>query len=298
MSYARRTLLTLLLIGILSTSCGGAVDASSTPDINATVNVAAQTMISALFQTQTALAPVASNTPVPTVTSPPSATALSLSVPTTFATQPIVFVPSVTPTGTQYTATPIASSLGVGCNNLQLRQSSTEPEGPFLPGQSFRQNWQVINNGTCDWLLNFQLEFVGGDKLGETTTVRFGKKNEPGGWTTLSVGLHAPNRGGTFKSTWQFSTGTTRFGATLPVNITVTAPTKTPNLAETAAAQAAAQTAAAAQQTANAAAATSAAQTATSAAQTATSAAQTATSAAATATCQAYLDAGSAPPCP
>lgn len=296
MFLARRSLLALLLIGILLTSCGGQAAGSPTPDANATINAAAETMVAALFQTQTALAPAATNTPLPTVTSLPSPTALTLPTTAAVATQPVVFFPSVTPTGTQYTATPNPSSLGVGCNNLQLRRSYTEPEGPFLPGQNFTQNWQVINNGTCDWLIRFQLVFVSGDKLGETTAVQFGKKNEPGGWTTLSVGLHAPDHNGTFKASWQMSTGSTKFGAILPVSITVSSPTKTPNAAETAAAQAATQ--AAAQQTAAAQQATalSAALTATSAFNTAvagtqTAAAQTATAASATASAIADCDA-------
>ena len=260
MYLVRRSLITLLLIGIILTSCGGQSDGGPTPDINLTIEAGAQTMVAALFQTQTALAPAAANTPVPTATFLPTSTALTLSTPTTFATQPIIFALSPTPTGTFYTTTPIASSLGSGCNNLRLIRSYTEPEGPFLPGQNFTQAWQVENNGTCDWVYLFELVFVSGDKLGEATSIRYSDKNPPGGWTTLRVNLHAPNKSGTYKSSWQFSNGAgTNFGSVLPVSITVNAPTKTPNLAETAAAQ----TAVSVQQTAQAGTATAAAATAT-----------------------------------
>ena len=228
MYFARKTLVSLLFIGIFLTSCGGQGAASPTPDINATIAVGAQTMVAAVFQTQTALAPTITNTSPPTVTSLPTSTALLLPSPLPSVTQAILFYNTATPTGTFYTSTPLASSLGVGCNNLRLISSYTDPDSPLLPGQDFTQFWQVENNGTCDWLYLYAVVFVSGDKLGEATSVRFGNKIPPGKWTTLSVNLHAPNDSGTYKSSWRFSDGNTSFGATLPVSITVSAPTKTP----------------------------------------------------------------------
>ncbi len=233
----RRSLLTLLLIGILLVSCAPSSAGQPTPDVNATIAANAETMVAALFQTQTALAPAATNTPLPTVTSLPSSTALALSTPTVFVAQGVYLSP--TPTGTYYTATPLASSLGVGCNNLRLVESYTSPAGPFLPGQDFTQSWQVENNGTCNWMFVYAWTHVSGDKLGETTSVRLGKLIEPGKWTTLSVSMHAPKNSGTYKATWRLTDGSTAFGATLPVNITVGGSTSTPkpDTAATAAAQ-------------------------------------------------------------
>src|SRR6266542_2874258 len=146
----RRSLLALLLTGILLTSCGAPAAGQPTPDINMTIAAGAQTLAAALFQTQTALAPAATITPQPTVTSLPTTTALGLlTTPTTFVAQPIFIAASPTPTGTYYTATPLASSLGVGCNNLRVINSYTSPDGNLQPGQSFTQSWQVENNGTC-----------------------------------------------------------------------------------------------------------------------------------------------------
>lgn len=222
----RRSLLTLLLIGILLVSC--APD-QPTPDINATIAANAQTMVAAIFQTQTALAPSATNTALPTVTPLPTSTALALSTPTVGIQQPVFVAASPTPTGTYYTATPLASSLGVGCNNLRLIESFTSPAGPFLPGQDFTQSWQVENNGTCDWMFVYSLAFASGEKMGSGSSVRLSKKIEPGKWTTLSVTLHAPSKAGTYKASWRFTDGGgTQFGAVLPVNITVGGPTNTP----------------------------------------------------------------------
>src|SRR6266498_5117942 len=114
MYIARRSLIPMLLIGILLTSCGAPSAASSTPDLNATIAAGAQTMVAALFQTQTALAPVTTDTPIPSVTPLPSSTALALPSPFPSATQAILFFSTATPTGTFYTSTPLSSSLAVG----------------------------------------------------------------------------------------------------------------------------------------------------------------------------------------
>ncbi len=283
---ARRSLLILLLIGILLASCAPSAG-QPTQDISTLVAANAQTMVSALVQTQTALAPPATNTALPTPTSAPTSTALTtllLASPTVYIQQPVVIAAS--PTGP--TPTPLASSLAVGCNNLRLIKSYTDPDGPFNPGQTFTQFWQVENNGTCDWLYLYEIVFVSGDKLGETTSVRFGNKIPPGKWTTLSIGLHAPANSGNYKSAWRMSDGSGKvFGAVLTVSISVGGPTKTPkaptgtpDLQGTANA---ANTAAAAQN-----------QTATAAAQqTATAAAQKTLDACSTAIAQ-----GTPPPCP
>src|SRR5512145_1967701 len=101
----RRTLLVILLIGILLASCGGQpAAAEATPDMNLTVAAGAQTMVAAVFQTQTAIAPPATDTAPPTVTSLPTVTASTpLTLPTAAATQAILFAASPTPTATFYT---------------------------------------------------------------------------------------------------------------------------------------------------------------------------------------------------
>ncbi len=279
MYFARRSLILLLLIGILLTSCGAPSAVSSTPDLNATIAVGAQTMVAALFQTQTALAPVATNTAIPTVTSLPTGTALALPSPFPSSTQAILFYNTPTPTGTFYTSTPLSSSLAVGCNNLGLIESFRSPDGTLTPGQKFTQSWQVENNGTCDWVYLYHLVFVSGDQMGGSPG-RLSKVIPPGKWTTLSVDLTAPKDNGTYNASWRFSdAGGTPFGATLGVSITVKKnpePTNTVDAVQTAVAGTVI-----AQMTQTAA-----------AQQTALSVGQTAIA------CQTALAAGAPPPCP
>ena len=223
MYFARRSLIPLLLMGILLASCGGQAADEPTPDVNATVASGAQTMVASVFQTQTAAAPTVTNTstPSPTFTVGPTNTALALASPLASATQGFVFFASATPTGTYYTATPLSSSLAVGCNNLRLIRSFQEPEGPFKPGQSFEQNWQVENNGTCDWVYGYELVFVSGDRMSGSSR-RLGKVIPPGKWTTLSVEMEAPDDTGTHTASWRMTNGSgSSFGATLPVSIKV-----------------------------------------------------------------------------
>ena len=223
----RRSLLLLLLIGILAASCAPTNPGEPTPDINTLIAQNAQTLAAALFQTQTALAPVTTNTAIPTVTALATSTPLTLSTPTTYVQQPVYVAATATPTGTFYTSTPLASSLGVGCKNLGLVESWTDPDTP-LAGQKFTQYWQVANTGTCDWLYGFNIQFASGDKLGDGGAVQLSKKYEPGKWTTFSVVLHAPNNSGTYKASWRMTDGSTQFGAVLPVSITIGGATKTP----------------------------------------------------------------------
>lgn len=238
----RRSLLGILLIALLLASCGGQPAATeATPDMNLTVQAGAQTMVAALFQTQTAIAPPATDTPLPTPTSLPTLATTPLVLPqtTTIATQAILIAATATPTGTFYTSTPLASSLAAGCLNLRLIKSWTEPSGQLKPGTEFTQFWQVENNGTCEWLFVFQLVNVSGEKMGGSPG-RFGNKIYPGKWTTLSVGLKAPSDNGKHTAAWRLSDGGgTMFGASLPVSIEVKKnpdPTATPNVLQTAAA--------------------------------------------------------------
>jgi hypothetical protein len=221
MHFARRPLISLLLIAAFLASCGGQPAAGEpTPDVNATIAAGAQTLVASVFQTQTAAA-------IPTVTSAATSSPMALPSPLATFTQSFVFFATATPTGTFYTPTPNPGTLSYGCNNLLLVESFTEPDDPFLPGQAFTQKWQVANTGTCDWLYLYELVYVSGDRMSGNSR-RLSKKIEPGKWTTLSVDLEAPLREGTYTASWRFTDGAGHgFGSTLPVSITVKKPKPT-----------------------------------------------------------------------
>jgi hypothetical protein len=229
MNFARRSLLPLLLIAILLTSCGGQAAGEPTPDVDATVAVAAQTFAASLFLTQTALAPTITNTVPPTVTPLPSSSPLALPSPIASSTQSFLLNTTPLPTGTFHTLTPNPSTLAYGCNNLALIRDVTIESGTVLnPGVRFTKTWQVANTGTCDWLYLYELVFVSGDRMGGNSR-RLSTKVPPKEWRQLSVDLDAPKDPGTYTGYWRLSDGAGHmFGATLVVSIVVKSPTKTP----------------------------------------------------------------------
>ena len=232
MYFARRLLLPLLFIGMLLTSCGGQVaEGEPTADINATIQSGAETMVVSLLQTQTALAPTATNTFIPTATATtgPTTTPLTLPSPIASVTQGVIFFSSPTPTGTFYTATPNPSTLANGCNNLALIRDVTVPSGTVMkPGESFTKTWQVANTGTCDWLYVYYFVFVSGNDM-KPENVRLGDKVPPKEWRQVSINLEAPKQPGSYTGYWRLADGSGKpFGATLGVSIVVANPTKTP----------------------------------------------------------------------
>ena len=230
MHVVRKSFIPLLFVAALLASCGGQpAPGEPTADVNATVAAGAQTLVASVFQTQTALAPTVTNTSAPTVTPLPTGSPLALPSPIASVTQGFVFIASsVTPTGTFYTSTPNPSTLSYGCNNLLLIRSYTEPEGPFLPGQSFKQVWQVANTGTCEWLYLYELSFVGGDRMSGNSH-RLSDRVPVGEWRKFTVDLEAPENGGSYSATWRLTDGAGHgFGSNLGVSITVRAPTRTP----------------------------------------------------------------------
>lgn len=231
MNNERKPLLTLLLAAIFLASCAGQPPAPPTPDVNAIMTQGVGTFVASVFGTQTAMVTPATPTPLNTPTFIPTSTAQALPSPfasPTYVYYATVVVASPTPTGIYYTATPNPSTLGSGCNNLGLINDLGNSIDTALPGQRFTHTWQVANIGTCDWLYNYLLVPVSGDKLAEES-VKLNKKIEPNKWTQLTVSMNAPKANGTYTQNWRLSDGAGHmFGATLSVTIKVEGPTKTP----------------------------------------------------------------------
>jgi hypothetical protein len=225
--YIARKILILLLMGFLITSCSGQNPSESTPDINAILTEGVGTFAAAVFQTQTAMAPPATATPVATQTPTATvATPIPLLSPTASATQLVLVVPLITftpiATGTQFTVTPNPSALASGCNNLALLRDETIPAGTvFKPEEGFTKVWKVANTGSCDWVYLYHLVFAGGDRMGgEPHNLR--KVIEPGKWTQLSLDLQAPKNPGKYTGYWRFADQSgNAFGSTLGVSIEV-----------------------------------------------------------------------------
>jgi hypothetical protein len=223
----------LLLIPILLTACGGAEPTPVAIDMTAGVN----TMVASFFGVQTSQAATvaaqatATFTPAPpTATYLPPPTALPLPSPTIA----YYYYPSPTPayitptwvalaTGTRLTVTVSAGALAYGCNNLAFIADVNYPSGTEVqPGENFSKTWKVMNNGTCDWMYQYSLEFLsanypeqgGSQKLQRVVTVN--------DWAEISVNIDARKNPGTYTSYWRLSDGAGHmFGATLAVSYVI-----------------------------------------------------------------------------
>ena len=225
MKYARKIWTGMLLAAFLLSACAGQVPPSPTMDVNAIMTQNVGTIVAQFFQTQTAMYTPATPTPLDTPTFIPTNTPMASpsALPTaTFVYSSTIVYPTITATGTQYTATPNPSTLGYGCNNLTLIRDETIPAGTEMqPGEHFTKTWKVSNTGTCDWLYGYAIVYVSGSQLAEDA-VRLGKKIEPGKWTQISIEVTAPDDPGTYVGYWKLSDGAGHvFGSLLGISIVV-----------------------------------------------------------------------------
>ena len=216
----------LLLSAVVTLSlsaCGTPEPTSPTLDINEIVQQVEATLL--MGYTQTALAmPTTTNTPEPTITPIPSFTPEPLNV-----ASPTIALP---PTLTGPTALPIIPATANGCFNASLVTDVTVPTGTkFKPGDTFKKTWRLINTGTCDWIGDFKITYVGGNLFGSDTT-KIRQKVGVGGIADISLDMVAPNASGTAISNWQMATDTgDLFGPILAVSILLPggSPTTTAN---------------------------------------------------------------------
>jgi hypothetical protein len=117
--------------------------------------------------------------------------------------------PTTTPARAQPTATsieePTQTSILVRCTDKATYvQDVTIPDNTYLwPGQSFIKTWRLHNSGTCIWTEDYDLVFVGGDRIGGPGSAPLAGNVEPGETVDLSVALTAPTDVGTYRGKWQ-----------------------------------------------------------------------------------------------
>jgi hypothetical protein len=199
MLRSKISILTLIIVAFILSTCGQGDSETTTIDTGAIHTEAVATYLA--DQTRTALA---SSTPVPTFTSPSPATETPASETAT------IVVP------------PTASS----CYKLLYKNVETIPDGTQMdPGQTFTKMWKVQNNGGCAWAPGFKFSLIGGEAIGGQTLTL----TEPvpvGAIIELSIEMTAPSDGtGDIRGTWQMSdTNGAYFGDALTVVISMGEP--------------------------------------------------------------------------
>jgi hypothetical protein len=184
---------------------------AQTPDPNAFLTIAAQTVqaqltLDALLTPQATFTPPASETPIPpTATNTPPSTA---------------------------SPTPI-------CDLAQFIEDVTVPDGTvFQPGETFTKTWRLKNIGVCTWTSGYQILFDSGDSMSGPATQPLAGSVAPSQTVDISVTLKAPVAAGSYRSYWKLRNAA---GVLLPVangyqgtsffaDIKVVLPTATPSL--------------------------------------------------------------------
>ena len=221
--------LVVTLLAFLLVSCAGA---PPTEEVNAIMTGAVGTMVASFFDTQTAMVTAVTATSTSTLT--PFPTVTPFSSPTTFASPTFTYytptLGTLTPgtptaTGTLATATVNPNLLASGCNNLAFIRDVTIPAGTVIKkNQDFTKTWKVQNTGTCNWLYQYGLVLLSGDRYGgkDTKIQRLVTVND---WSEVSVNMTAPNKPGKYTNYWRMTdTSGNMFGATLAVSFVVAEP--------------------------------------------------------------------------
>ncbi|MGE5250841.1 MAG: NBR1-Ig-like domain-containing protein [Bacteroidota bacterium] len=229
MKIPRRLLILLLLLPAVLNACGGAPASQPPSQVDMVLTEGVKTMVASYFATQTAMAPAATATSLPTL--PPTAAFTPLGFPNgspvasptrplLLSTPTFAYIPPVTITGTLPTA--LTNSGGFDCNNLAFIADVNYPPGTAVqPHENFTKTWKVANTGTCQWLYVYRLLFVSGTDF-DAPSVNLGRIVEPNHWAEISINLDAPGADGTYSAYWRLSDGDGHmFGATLGVTIQV-----------------------------------------------------------------------------
>ena len=87
------------------------------------------------------------------------------------------------------------------CTNKMSFVDETIDDGTVIgAGQDFTKSWTLENTGTCRWEKDeYQLVFVGGDRMGAPESSSLPHNVPPGEEVTISVELTAPNVAGTYR---------------------------------------------------------------------------------------------------
>jgi len=158
--------------------------------------------------------------PTRVATTPTTAVDLVFATPTSveIAMPTATLTPRPSPTTELPTATPQPPCFA----SLRYLADLTYPDGTLVsPGQTIQKQWQVENNGSCDWKSGYRLKLVGGYPLGVF--------NEPalyparaGTQATLEIDFTAPLEPGLYRTAWQaFDPEGNPFGDTVYMEVIV-----------------------------------------------------------------------------
>ncbi len=191
MNYQKILGLAIAAVFLLS-ACRAPAAQEATQDINALyTQVAGTLMAQGQVSTQ---APVATNTPLVTTATP------SPSLPTATASN---------------TPIPATNTPAAVCNQAAFISDVTVKDGTQMSkGEDFTKTWRIKNTGTCTWDEDYTVVFSSGTNLANKSSYDLPEDVSPGETVDISISMEAPDKNGTYKSSWVFRSDT---GATFGV---------------------------------------------------------------------------------
>lgn len=95
-------------------------------------------------------------------------------------------------------------------------------DGTLLkPGETFVKEWEIVNNGSCNWNAGYKLRFISGDQMGAPDVVAL-PQAAVGKRGIITVTFIAPEVPGSYRSSWKAFNGYNQsFGNTLFADIVV-----------------------------------------------------------------------------
>ncbi len=144
------------------------------------------------------------------------------------ADQPPLFIaPTMIPAPTA-TATPDASKVEqqpANCTNLlSYLKDLTIPDGSVVKaGASIQKQWQVRNDGTCNWNEQYTIRLISGSSLGASSPQGI-VPARGGAEGIIQINFIAPTEAGNYISTWQaFDPAGNAFGDFFSIEVNVSA---------------------------------------------------------------------------
>jgi hypothetical protein len=111
--------------------------------------------------------------------------------------------PTSTPLPTLTPIPPTETPETASCLDATFLEDATVPDGTtFTPGTGFLKEWRLRNAGSCTWTTDYDLVYVGGNRLGAQSVVPLSETVKPGESAELGVYMVAPRTPGEYRGFW------------------------------------------------------------------------------------------------
>lgn len=139
--------------------------------------------------------------------------------PPLFIAPTLIPIPTATPT-TDPNAQPADCR-----NDLAYIKDLTIPDGAVVTaGSTIQKQWQVKNEGTCNWNSTYTIQLISGDNMGAASPQSI-VPARGGAEGIITIAFIAPGQPGNYTSTWQaFDPSRQAFGDFFSIQVNVSAP--------------------------------------------------------------------------